>query len=48
MMWLAMAVSPTVAITDCRPSIRGIHAASSDPNTSTRISSVNGTERVPA
>ena len=47
-MWLTMAVRPTVAITACRPSISGIQAASSDPNTSTRISSVSGTERSPA
>ena len=37
-----------VAITDIRPSISGTAAASSEPNTSTRMSSVNGSDRVPA
>ena len=47
-MWLTMAVRPTVAMTACKPSISGIHAASRDPNTSTRINSVSGIERSPA
>jgi hypothetical protein len=47
-MWLTMLVSPIVAIPASRPSISGTHAASSDPNTSTRITSVNGTDRMPA
>ena len=43
--WLMMSTSPMVATTDCRPSISGTQAASSEPNTSTRISSVNGTDQ---
>ncbi len=35
-------------MTDCSASISGTNAASTEPNTSTRISSVSGTDRVPA
>jgi hypothetical protein len=46
--WGSSATSPIVAITEESPSASGTSPATSDPKTSTRISSVSGSERIPA
>ena len=46
--WLVSAISPNVAMTAVNASSSGMPAATSEPNVSTRISSVIGSESVPA